>query len=234
MIFSEESGKKMKSCIVSALCAVMIGAVSNAAWGADSSGHATAARSSEPARARMRMQSPVISNESIIEIRKLIGGAVKNGLAGNFSGFVSSLEKSDRERIGRAVDRKNIETANALNKEWSDRYPVVDWLSKDSLELIFSPYHVMPGSDTKHADVIIPSSEAVGTMTLKVVNEGTMMNSWKINIPDSISGNDLKGRLQKQLADINNSKASWPAKSDEAARNVAARILSTVAEPGGI
>ncbi len=219
----------MRNFFVSAVCVVIGTGVALNSWAANEM--EAGGKSSDPSRARMKIEAPGISNESAVEIRTMLGNAVENGLSGDFSEFAANLTKANRERIVKSTDDSDIDMAGELYEDWSSRYSTVDWSSNDSLSTVFSGYHITRGADAKHADVHIPAVGGRGPLTLKLVNEGTIMDAWRIMVPQSKSGSDIRNALQKEIMDINNSKADWPNDPNMAAQTVASRILSTVAEP---
>jgi len=82
------------------------------------------------------------------------------------------------------------------------------------------------------ATVIIPPKSQMSEVTLHLVNEGTVMNAWRIDIPDTISGQRLHDSLLKHLTMIDDMKAQWPSDVNEAYRHVATHVLAALCDSG--
>ncbi|HVX83230.1 MAG TPA: hypothetical protein VH253_00290 [Phycisphaerae bacterium] len=64
-----------------------------------------------------------------------------------------------------------------------------------------------------------PAGEA---LTLNMVNEG---NSWKIDLPDQISDQQLKDNLARHIQTLDDQKSTWPSDVNQAYRTTAYHVL---------
>jgi hypothetical protein len=62
-------------------------------------------------------------------------------------------------------------------------------------------------------------------VSINLVNEGHVMNAWRINIPDQISAEQLKQNLVKHIQMLDDQKATWPSDVNAAYRATACHIL---------
>lgn len=73
--------------------------------------------------------------------------------------------------------------------------------------------------------ISVPSAAASGlTLRTSLVHE--LIDSWKIDIPNSITGQQLHDNLLKQLTYLSDHSAQWPANIDDARRAFAWHVLA--------
>ena len=75
----------------------------------------------------------------------------------------------------------------------------------------------------------LASAAGAGT-TLNLVNEGHIMNAWRINIPDQISAEQLKQNLTKHIQMLDDQKATWPSDVNAAYRATASHVLQAFSD----
>jgi hypothetical protein len=78
--------------------------------------------------------------------------------------------------------------------------------------------------------VNVPAAGGAPAVTLKLTNEGTVTNSYKIDVPDSLDANKLRDNLTRHLNDVNGMKDQWPADANEAYRVVSQHVLAAIAD----
>jgi hypothetical protein len=66
------------------------------------------------------------------------------------------------------------------------------------------------------------------SLTVNLQNEGTARGSWRINIPNEITGEQLKGNLIKHIQMLDDQKAMWPADAVEAYHAAAYHVLQAM------
>jgi hypothetical protein len=81
-------------------------------------------------------------------------------------------------------------------------------------------------------NVNIPKSDAAPAVTLTLQNEGSVMNDYKIDVPDSVDAATLKANLIKHINHIESMKDQWPSDVNEASRIVSQHILKAISESG--
>jgi len=72
-------------------------------------------------------------------------------------------------------------------------------------------------------------ASAAGT-TLNLINEGHIMNAWRIDVPDQISAEQLKQNLVKHIQMLDDQKATWPADVNAAYRATACHMLQAFSD----
>ena len=70
-----------------------------------------------------------------------------------------------------------------------------------------------------------------GAVTLNFANEGKVIETWKLDIPDTISKDDLAAALLRQVKLVEQEAAKWPSDQYEAYRMVAQQILEAFSTP---
>jgi hypothetical protein len=78
--------------------------------------------------------------------------------------------------------------------------------------------------------VNVPAAGGAPAVTLKLTNEGTVTNSYKIDVPDSLNANRLRENLIKHLNDVDGMKDQWPPDANEAYRIVSQHVLAAIAD----
>jgi hypothetical protein len=85
--------------------------------------------------------------------------------------------------------------------------------------------------ETKKSDEM---AKAAGTpkggtsLTVDLLNEGSVRGSWRINIPNEVTGDQLKGNLVKHIQMLDDQKAMWPAEADAAYHAAAYHVLQAM------
>jgi hypothetical protein len=80
--------------------------------------------------------------------------------------------------------------------------------------------------------VTFPKSDAAPAVSLTLFNEGTVMNNYKIDVPDSLDATMLKANLIKHIGHIESMKDQWPSDVNDASRIVSQHILKAISETG--
>jgi hypothetical protein len=73
------------------------------------------------------------------------------------------------------------------------------------------------------------NSVGMSSMTLNLVNEGHIMNAWRISDPQ-ISAEQLKQNLAKHIQMLDDQKAAWPSDVNAAYQKVAYHVLSAFSD----
>jgi hypothetical protein len=71
---------------------------------------------------------------------------------------------------------------------------------------------------------------SAGGVTLNLVNEGHVMNAWRIDVPDQISAEQLKQNLIKHIQMLDDQKATWPSDVNAAYHSVAYHVLQSFSD----
>ncbi len=84
----------------------------------------------------------------------------------------------------------------------------------------------------RHATVQIAAEQGADATTLNLINEGTLVPSWRIDIPDSIDGQRLHDSLLKHLTLVDENKANWPSDVAQGYRLVSHHLLAALVDSG--
>ena len=76
------------------------------------------------------------------------------------------------------------------------------------------------------AVVTIPESHGLVAMHLSLLHES--VDDWRLDIPDSISGEQIFNNLKTRLTNIGENVANWPASEPEAYRLVAHNVFAAI------
>jgi hypothetical protein len=71
---------------------------------------------------------------------------------------------------------------------------------------------------------------SAGSLTLNLVNEGHVMNAWRLDVPDQISTQQLKQNLIKHIQMLDDQKATWPSDVNAAYRATAYHVLQSFSD----
>jgi hypothetical protein len=204
--------------------------------------------------------SGALSQNIQSDVQSALGDITEAALKeNNFDNLVGYLSKADRNRIGQ-VSNENFQDLNniiaQIQQDWKNKYNQSLDLSQDTSTLYNQSFaQITPGmaageaqpagaqipanqqqggasnTDQNHVTVKIPASHNLSATTLHLVNEGTLMNSWKLDIPDNVDGMTLKNSLVQHLQQVRQSESNWPSDPTEARRIVAHHILMALASP---
>jgi hypothetical protein len=78
--------------------------------------------------------------------------------------------------------------------------------------------------------VTVPAAGGAPAVVLKLANEGTVTNSYRIDVPDSLDANKLRDNLTQHVSDVDGMKDRWPADANEAYRIVSQHVLAGIAD----
>jgi len=95
-----------------------------------------------------------------------------------------------------------------------------------------------PNTDNTHTVAGAVSGaigEAAATrVTLNLVNEGMLMNAWRLDLAQGPSAEALKGQLIQTFDQLTRDRNSWPGDKTQAYRQVAVRLLQSVVGTGNL
>lgn len=178
-------------------------------------------------RARMG-DFTTLSADAKANIQKSLGVIVKQAVDGDFDEVVSSLAKPDRDRISPArLSLSGEQAFEQLRTSLEERYDRgIDWKATDVRENAFN-YSMKGAGDATHAQVVIPAADGIPQVTLNFVDEGLLVSSWKLDIPDHVNASQLRNALVDHVKKIN-SGMQLPANKETGAKLVAHHVLAAV------
>ena len=73
--------------------------------------------------------------------------------------------------------------------------------------------------------VTLPAAHGLPAVAVPVINEGRVLDGWRIDAPDAVDGPKLRENLLTQLTVANERKDQWPADVNEAYRMVSHHVM---------
>jgi hypothetical protein len=150
---------------------------------------------------------------------------------GGFDDLVERLSKADRERLHDYANGDNFADLDAkvaqLQADFKARYNH-DFDIKDESKVFgnFVSFSELKKDGFNVGTISIADSHGMPAVTLNLESTGT---AWKLDIPDTMTGEQLKMSLIKHLDMLSADKASWPADLNEAYRAFAHHVLAALA-----
>jgi len=186
------------------------------------------------------------------EVHKMLSRVINDAYTrGSFDNVVGYLSKEDRDRIGKAASQKYDDLDGRINefrKDFHAKYSQDFDIKWEHIKDI----QVFQGSDKNHVTVSLGTlgsnsmkgaaekavngtatggdvADAMGrTLTLNLTNEGTLLNAWRIKLPEALTGAQLKDAWLRKLTLFDESKAKWPADVNEAYRQSARQVFDAL------
>ena len=167
------------------------------------------------------------------EIMNVIASTVDAVIAKDGRGILPGyLSDTDKVRIGDLSQNPELEQHLAKIRDlWTAKYNGIFNLRDP--QTVFKDAKVVTsvGNERKMAQVTLPAHGDLGAVTLNFANEGKVIETWKLDIPDTISKDDLAAALLRQVKLVEQEAAKWPSDQYEAYRMVAQQILEAFSTP---
>jgi hypothetical protein len=172
---------------------------------------------------------PTSESEAYSVVSEITSAAMTNN---GFKDIVERLAKNDRERLGDYAKSANVDDLNSklaqLTSDWKAKYNH-DFEINNSKGDVFKNW--IRFSEVKKegfntGTLTLPASHGMPDLTFNLESTGL---SWKLDIPDSITGEQLKSNLMKQFDMLESDKANWPADMNEGYRVFAHHVLAALA-----
>jgi len=197
---------------------------------------------------------PAIDNTK--EIQTILARAVEAGVSkADFDTLITFLARPDRDRMSQASTQKWPELdgrVDQFRKDWQAKYGQ-DFKLTDKPAVVFGAkncaidFGAVEGESpsatraattgpstrkaaaTKTATVRLPTTRGVAEVNLKLVNEGTLVPSWRFDIPENVDGQRLHDQLLTHLTAFDEDKYNWPSDVNAAYELVADHVLAALA-----
>jgi hypothetical protein len=158
-------------------------------------------------------------------VYKTVGSAAEAALTkGGFDDLVERFVKADRDRIGNFKDQKFDDLdgrAESFRKDWKAKYNADFAIGDKDLENWLTVSKTGESSDVTMAKAEIPASHGLPALTIPLVKDAM---AWRIDVPDSLTGQDLKNQVLTHLTQVDEQRDKWPADQLEAKRLVVHHI----------
>ena len=142
------------------------------------------------------------------------------------------LSDADRARIGDLSQDPELEQhLSKIRDLWTAKFNGIFNLREP--QVVFKDAKVVTSNqnERKMAQLTIPAHGELGAVTLNFSNEGKVIQTWKLDIPDTTSKSDLQAALLRQIKLVEQNAAKWPNDQYEAYRMVAQQILEAFSTP---
>jgi hypothetical protein len=183
-------------------------------------------------RAGMRREDRVLlNNDDLSKIRRTLGDVLEAALTKDLESTVDYFAKADRDRLDTFAGQHNTATQTQLaefREGWRARFNRDYDFDADKIGASVFNYEIVPGVNDKSARVTIPASRGLPAVTLQLVNEGIITDSWRIDAPDKLSGERLRDGLVRTVSGLSRDRNAWPADETELHRTIAHRVLAAL------
>ncbi len=173
--------------------------------------------------------SPIESGD----IMKALASTVDATIAKDGRGVLPAyLAEPDRARIGDLS--LNAELEQHLNKVrdlWIAKFNGIFNLRDPQAVFKDARILIATQNDRKMAQLTIPASGDLGALTLNFANEGRVLDTWKLDLPDTVTKDDLQAALLRQVKLVEQNAPKWPSDENQAYRMVAQQILEAFSTP---
>jgi hypothetical protein len=176
-----------------------------------------------------------------IEATTVESGEVMNVLASTIDAVVSKdgrtllpgyLAEPDRSRIGDLSQSPELEQhLNKIRDLWTAKYNGIFNLRDP--QTVFKDAKVVTSAqnERKMAQLTIHAHGELGAVTLNFTNEGKVIETWKLDLPDTTTKADLQAALLRQVKLVEESAPKWPSDQYEAYRMVSQQLLEAFSTP---
>ena len=171
-----------------------------------------------------------IGTADLTKIYDVLGDVVEAAYTkGGFDDLVERLTPDDRNRIGKFAQQNFSDLdgrADQFNGDFKGKYNGAFKLDDSkTFENWAKVQKTREDGDKLYANVMIPASHGMPAVTIPVVKD---KEAWKIDLPDTVSGEQLKKGVLDHVTMADEGKATWPADKLEAERVLAHHALMAV------
>ncbi|HEY3167518.1 MAG TPA: hypothetical protein VGK57_09850 [Candidatus Binatia bacterium] len=143
-----------------------------------------------------------------------------------------NLAEPDRARIGDLSQNPELEQhLSRIRDLWTAKYNGIFNLRDPQTVFKDAKITTAVQNDRKMAQITISAKGDLGAVTLNFANEGKVIETWKLDIPDTMTRDDLQAALLRQVKLVEESAPKWPSNESEAYRMVAQQILEAFSTP---
>lgn len=155
----------------------------------------------EAERYRMGQTDQIsLSEENKEDIREVLASVVENAAAAEIEDVVDYLAANDRERLDTAEESEDATLRNQSEdflEKWRNTHGMA---FEDSFDQSALNVEFVSVEQEKTATVRLHGGEQ--PIMLKLVNQGTLMDDWRIDAPDTLSLQQLQQEMGQALSKI--------------------------------
>jgi hypothetical protein len=160
-------------------------------------------------------------------IYRTLGDAAEAGITkGGFDDMVERFAEPDRKRIGDFKDQKFADLDGRIDQfrnEWKAKYNADLDIDDKVFENWLRVQKVSETGSATLARATIPASHGLPDVTIPLVKDAL---AWRIDLPDTASGEQLKTQVLASLTKLSDMKATWPADQLDAKRAVVHHVYA--------
>jgi len=160
-------------------------------------------------------------------IYKTLGDTSEAALSkGSFDDMVERFVEADRKRIGDFKDMK-FDDLDAKVDAFRSAFKAKYNADFDIDDKVFENWAMVSNAgqtaDKTAAHAVIPQGHGLPSVRVPLVKDAA---AWRIDLPDSLTGEQLKSAVLTGLTQVGQTKAQWPADVLEAKRTVVHHVYA--------
>jgi hypothetical protein len=167
----------------------------------------------------------------LTKIYGILGNVAEDAMdKGNFDKLVSNLAAPDQDRIGKQFANQTFADLDgridSLQKDFKAKYN--DNFSLNDSKVFENWAKVQKtgeDADKTMANVMLPASHGLPELTIPIVKDH---QAWRLDIPDQVTGEQLKQNLLNHLTEVGNMKDQWPANKLDGQRAFVHHVMMAV------
>ena len=145
---------------------------------------------------------------------------------GSFDDMVERFVDADRKRIGDFKDMKFDDLdgrVESFRQAWKAKYNADFDIDDKVFENWARVSNAGQTSDKTMAHAVIPAGHSLPSLTIPLVKDAA---AWRIDLPDTVTGEQLKQGVLTHLTQADQMKSQWPADVLEAKRMVVHHVYA--------
>lgn len=152
-------------------------------------------------RYRMGTQEQAgLTEESKDDIREVLVSVLEGAISGEVGEVTEYLAKNDRDRLEAEQDVEDTALQNESEK-FREKWESAHGESfEDSIDAQAMNVEFVSGEPERSASVRI--SQGGQPFTIQLVNEGTLLDAWRIDAPDSLTQQKLQNDIRTALSEV--------------------------------
>jgi hypothetical protein len=169
-------------------------------------------------------------------VQDMIGEVTNAALTENgLDDLTERFTQADQDRLKSYVNNEdNLNDLNAkvkqLRTDWKNKYNDDFKMGNESQLLSGLKLSNMTSENgVNKATATLPAENGKAAVNLHLVRES---GAWKIDVPDSLTGQQLKQSVIQALDKVDQMKDRWPADQNQAYRSVAHDVLTAISNAG--
>ncbi|HEY7117670.1 MAG TPA: hypothetical protein VH475_13860 [Tepidisphaeraceae bacterium] len=172
-----------------------------------------------------------IGTADLTKIYGVLGNVAEDAFKkSHFDNLVSELSAPDQDRIGKQFANQKFDDLDGridqLQKDFKAKYN--DNFSLNDSKVFENWAQVQKtgeNADKTFCNVMIPASHGLPALTVPMVKDN---QAFRVNVPDELTGQQLKQNMLDHLTAIDNTKDQWPTNKLDAQREIVHHVFMAV------